>query len=91
MKKTCTNCGRKVPIVYGRNQCRGCFTGVTISAVQAEERNRRRARDRARRIAAKQAAEDPDREPTEQELETLIAKQMACLPGWWGKDVQTET
>lgn len=28
------------------------------------------------------------REPTEAELETMIAEQMACLPAWWDKEAR---
>jgi len=32
----------------------------------------------------------PDREPTEGELEQMIAEQMRCLPSWWSEDVRDQ-
>lgn len=70
---TCRTCGRKVQYI-SNGKCFGC-RGRVLTAKQRERQRKLKLR---RRIEAAEQYE-----PTEAELDAIIAEQRKNLPGWW--------
>lgn len=73
----CKHCGGPPRWLAGRGLCTPCHKNLEI-------------RDQYPLLRPRNSSDDRDREyePTEAELDALIAEQMRCLPAWWVAEEQ---
>ena len=69
LKLACRHCGA-VRWVRARRLCSACYDRPAVRELYPSRRSR---------------TSGFEREPTEAELDALIAEQMRCLPAWWGE------
>jgi hypothetical protein len=70
-KGSCVHCGKKNICLQGRGLCQPCHGKIDIRHQYLRSSNNRAQLN------------SPRVDPSEEELNALIAEQMRCLPPWW--------
>lgn len=79
-KPRCRHCGIWAGLSNKRWLCGPCFRDRSIRDLYPLS---------LRAIKTRPVRTDPYHEPTEAELEVIIAEQMKCLPEWWKRGVSS--
>jgi hypothetical protein len=75
MTLTCLHCARTMGRLYARGLCSKCYRVRTVRALYPP-----------RGEAGRAGAKGYEPEPTEAEVDALVAEQMANLPDWWSRE-----
>lgn len=76
----CRICGRRST----KRLCKPHAKQDLLARKQREAERRQRGIERPKRSILDVAPDDD--EPTQEELERIIAEQLRCLPAWWSED-----